>query len=260
MAVVVHPDADALARASAEDFVALAGEAVRARGVFHVALSGGSTPKKTFDLLAARGRAALPWDQITLWWGDERTVPPTHSDSNYGMAKQHLIDPLKLDPARVHRMVGEGGDYAAHAANADAYQRAITSALGTPPVFDLVMLGMGPDGHTASLFPDTPAVKTAVAGTPALSDHWVVANQLAETNLPGKTVRITLTAKAINAARHVRFAIGGADKATSLAAVLEGPREPARFPSQLIAPSPGDLVWLLDAAAAAKLRSQGAHP
>ncbi len=244
--IVRVADGDALARASAEDFAALATEAVGARGVFHVALSGGSTPKKAFDLLAARGRAALPWDRITLWWGDERTVPPDHPDSNYGMAKAHLIDKLSLDASRIHRMVGEGADLAAHVASAAAYEQAIRAALGTPPVFDLIMLGMGPDGHTASLFPGTPALKD--------DSHWVVANQLSEANLPGKTVRITLTAQAINAARHVRFAVGGADKATSLAAVLEGPRDPLRYPSQLIAPTSGDLVWTIDAAAAAKLK------
>jgi 6-phosphogluconolactonase len=243
-------DAAALAHASAEDFAALADEAVSARGAFHVALSGGSTPKAAFDLLAARGKAALAWDHITLWWGDERTVAPDHADSNYGMAKQHLIDPLGLDPAHVHRMVGEGKALADHFANAAAYERELVGALGNPPVFDLVMLGMGADGHCASLFPGTPAVMSALGD----DNRWVVANQLADTNLPGKTVRITLTARAINAARHVRFAVGGADKATSLAAVLDGPRNPATYPSQLIAPTAGDLVWVVDTAAAAKLK------
>nr|HEX4317839.1 6-phosphogluconolactonase [Kofleriaceae bacterium] len=244
--VVRAADGDALARASADDFVALATAAVAARGVFHVALSGGSTPKKTFDILAKRSASqALPWDRIVLWWGDERTVPPDHPDSNYGMAKAHLIDPLGLDGSRVHRMVGEGADFAAHQASAASYEQLITTALGTPPVFDLIMLGMGPDGHCASLFPHTPGLD---------APGFVVANQLAETNLPGKTVRITLTPRAINAGRHVRFAIGGADKATSLAAVLEGPRDPHTFPSQLIAAASGDLVWMIEDAAAAKLR------
>jgi 6-phosphogluconolactonase len=251
--IVRVADGDALARASANDFAGLAAEAVKARGVFHVALSGGSTPKKAFDLLAARGRDALPWDHITLWWGDERTVAPTHADSNYGMAKQHLIDPLNLDASRIHRMVGEGADMAAHVEHARDYDIALTVAFGGSPVFDLVMLGMGPDGHTASLFPFTPAV---VEQMQVRGKLWVVANQLAETNLPGKTVRITLTARAINAARHVRFAAGGADKAASLAAVLEGPHDPTRYPSQLIAPTTGDLVWTIDAAAAAQLKEK----
>jgi 6-phosphogluconolactonase len=247
-------DAAALAEASADEFAELADEAVRARGAFHVALSGGSTPKAAFDLLAARGKTALPWEHIVLWWGDERTVPPDHADSNYGMAKQHLIDPLELDPRGVHRMVGEGKALADHFANAAAYEREVVAALGNPPVFDLVMLGMGPDGHTASLFPGTPAVLAALGD----DTRCVVANQLAETNLPGKTVRLTLTARAINAARHIRFAVGGADKASSLAAVLEGARDPATYPSQLIAPTSGDLVWVVDNAAAGKLQAGGA--
>jgi 6-phosphogluconolactonase len=243
--VRVFSDLDALSRAAADELATLAAEAIAARGVFHVALSGGSTPKKLFAVLAARGRAALPWDQIQLWWGDERTVPPDHPDSNYGMARKALIEPLKLDPANVHRMVGEGADFAAHAARAAEYAQQLAAALGPDLVFDLVYLGMGPDGHCASLFPGTPALDETRA--------TVVANQLSAANGPGPTVRITLTAPAINHARHVRFLIAGADKAAPLYEVLDGARDPKRFPSQLIAPSPGDLAWSLEAVAAARL-------
>jgi 6-phosphogluconolactonase len=230
-------DLDALSRAAAEDFGALVRDAVRARGVCHVALSGGSTPKRLFQLLAAQGRAALPWDQVELWWGDERTVPPTHPDSNYRMTQETLLEPLGL--TQVHRISGEHEPWAAAA----AYERKLVAALGAPPVLDLALQGMGPDGHTASLFP----------GTPALDDttHWVVANPVDSPVAKGKTVRVTLTARAINAARHVRFLVAGADKAAPLAAVLEGARDPHRYPSQLV--SGADVVWYVDAAAAAEL-------
>jgi 6-phosphogluconolactonase len=237
------PDLDAVSRAAADDLAALARVAVAARATCSIALSGGSTPRQLFQRLTERGRAALPWDDIELWWGDERTVPPDHADANYRMAREALIDPLGITASRVHRIAGELAD---HDAAARAYETALTSALGTPPVFDLVLLGMGPDGHTASLFPGSPALDE--------TDRWVVANPVTSPLVHGSTTRITLTAPAINAARHVWFLVAGADKAAALAEVLEGPRDPTRLPSQLIAPASGTLVWFVDAAAAAQLR------
>jgi 6-phosphogluconolactonase len=233
------PDLDALSRAAAVELAALARAAVAERGAFHVALSGGSTPKRLFQLLAARGRDALPWDRVDLWWGDERAVPPDHADSNFGMAREALIEPLRLDAARVHRIAGELDPDAA----ARSYARALLETAGAPPVLDLVLLGLGPDGHTASLFPGSPALGE--------TDRWVVANPVTSPLVGGAATRITLTAPAINAARRVRFLVAGADKAAALAAVLDGPRDPARYPAQLIAPAGGDLAWLVDDAAAA---------
>ena len=244
-------DLDALSHAAADDLAALVRAAVAERGRCSLALSGGSTPKRLFALLAARGPTALPWDRVELWWGDERTVPPDHADSNYRMARETLIDPLgpALPASNVHRMAGELTD---HDAAALAYERAVVAALGAPPVFDVVLLGMGPDGHTASLFPGSPALDETA--------RWVVANPVTSPLVHGTAVRLTLSAPAINAARHVRFLITGADKAAALAQVLEGPRDPHRYPSQLIAPTAGDLVWLVDAAAAASLQSlSGGH-
>ena len=229
-------DLDAVSRAAAEE---LASVARAAKGTVHVALSGGSTPKRMFDVLAQQGRAALPWERIELWWGDERCVPPDHPDSNYGTAKKHLIEPLGLDQARVHRIEAER-DPAAAAAD---YARALVAALGTPPVFDLVLLGMGPDGHTASLFPGS-------AGLGETS-RFVIANQVTSPLVHGTATRITLTFPAINAARHVRFLVAGADKAETLAGVLEGP--PGHYPSQRVTGT--DVAWLVDSAAAARLRS-----
>ncbi len=232
-------DLDALSRAAADDFISLV--VAHPEGTrFHVALSGGSTPKKLFDVLAARGRDAVPWDRVELWWGDERCVPPEHPDSNYGMTKAHLIDPLQLDPARIHRLEGERPPLQA----AHEYESALVGALGVPPIFDLMWLGMGPDGHTASLFPGSAGVREKQA--------FVIANEVDSPLTKGATTRLSVTFPVIDAARHVRFLAGGADKAATLAEVAKGPNE--RFPSSLVAAA--DTVWMIDEAAGQKLRQK----
>jgi 6-phosphogluconolactonase len=238
-------DLDALSRAAADELGAIAYAAVAERGTCSIALSGGSTPRRLFQILVQRGAGALPWRELELWWGDERTVPPDHPDSNYRMAREALIDPAAafgLAASQVHRIAGELAD---PAAAARAYEQELGHRLGEPPVFDVVLLGMGPDGHTASLFPGSPALGETA--------RRVVANPVTSPLVHGTTTRITLTAPAINAARHVRFLVAGADKAASLAQVVAGPRDPTRYPSQLIAPVQGDLVWFVDTAAAAAL-------
>jgi 6-phosphogluconolactonase len=234
----IFPDLDALSRAAADDLRAIAGRAIAERGTCHVALSGGSTPKRLFDVLVAMGRQALPWDRIHLWWGDERTVPPDHPDSNYGMARAHLIDPLGL--SLVHRMQGDTDPGFA----AREYERHLVAALGAPPVLDLVWLGMGPDGHTASLFPGSPGVQ-------GIDTRYVIANPVDSPYAHGKTTRITLTFQTINAARWVRFLVAGADKAEHVREVLAG--APGIFPAQRVQPRHGELAWFLDAASAAQL-------
>jgi 6-phosphogluconolactonase len=221
---------DSLSCAAADELIAIAGDAITARGVVTIALSGGSTPRRLFQLLAARGRDALAWDHVELWWGDERCVPPDHADSNYRMAREALIDPLGLADERAHRMTGERDPELA----AMAYERELVGALGAPPVLDYVMLGMGADGHTASLFPHSPGLVER--------ERWVIANPIGV-----NTMRLTLTVPAILAARNIRFLVAGADKADALHAVLEGPRDPERYPAQLIAER---ATWLVDAAAA----------
>jgi 6-phosphogluconolactonase len=233
---------DALSAAAAEELIAIAGEAVRARGVAHIALSGGSTPKRLFQLLAAKGRDAAPWDQIHLWWGDERTVGPDHADSNFRMTKESLLDALKL--TKFQRIEGEKEPRE----SAKQYGDKLTELApgdGQWPVFDYVMLGMGPDGHTASLFPNTPALDNVT--------DVVVANPVDSPLTKGATTRITMTATALNWGRHIRFLVAGADKAEPLWHVLKGPRDPKTYPSQLIKPFDGHLAWLVDKAAAAKL-------
>ncbi len=223
---------DTLSRAAADQLAMIA-----SRGPCHIALSGGSTPKRMFQILAERGRKALAWDNVELWWGDERCVPPDHPDSNYGMTKQFLIDPLGLDAATIHRIAGERDPDAAAA----DYERELVAALGTPPVLDLVLLGMGPDGHTASLFPNSPGLTE--------TKRFVIANRVDSPLTKGPATRVTLTYPAIDAAKRVVFVVAGADKADALAKVLEGPR--GALPSQLVAAT--DIAWFVDDAAAARL-------
>lgn len=235
-------DLEALSRAAADAFIALAHEAVRDRGVCHVALSGGSTPKRLFQLLAAAGPGAVPWEAVELWWGDERTVPGDHADSNYRMAREALIVPLGLGGARVHRLFGEADPDEAAA----EYAELLVEELGAPPVFDLALQGLGPDGHTASIFPGS-----AAATEPLQGGAWVVANRVDSPLTHGAATRLTLTAPAINAARHVWFLVAGADKAHAVATVLAGAHEPALYPAQLI--DAADMVWFVDEAAAGQI-------
>jgi 6-phosphogluconolactonase len=230
-------DLEALSLAAANELAALIHETFAARDACHIALSGGSTPRRLYERLA---KLALPWDRLELWWGDERTVPPDDVYSNYRMVRVALLDIVGTDRiARIHRIAGELDPSTA----AEAYERELVASLGVPPVLDIVLLGLGADGHTASLFPHSPAL-TDVA-------RWVAANpvpQLHET-------RITLTAPTLRAARHVRFVVAGRDKAAAVAAVLEGPRDPDRLPAQLVADADSDVAWFVDDAAAAELRT-----
>ncbi len=235
----IFRDLEALSIAAADEVTSLANAAVRARGRFHLALSGGSTPRRLFEVLASRGRARMPWGSTDLWWSDERTVGPDHADSNYRMAREAMIDPLGLDASRVHRLRGE----APPAEAAAEYERALVGALGEPPELDLMLLGMGPDGHTASLFPRSPALDDTT--------HWVVANPIDSPLAHGKATRLTVTARTIAAARHVRVLVAGPDKAPALREVLMGPRDPHWYPAQLIAGY--DIAYYVDDAAAAEL-------
>jgi 6-phosphogluconolactonase len=240
---------DALSAAAADELISIATAAVAARGVAHVALSGGSTPKRLFQLLAQKGREAAPWDQIHLWWGDERTVGPDHADSNFKMTKDSLLDPLKL--TKFQRIEGEKDPKD----SAKQYGDKLAALKGDNerwPVFDYVMLGMGPDGHTASLFPNTPALDNVT--------DVVVANPVDSPLTKGPTTRVTLTATALNWGRQIRFLVAGADKAEPLWQVLRGPRDPKSYPSQLIKPCAGHLAWYVDRAAAAKLGEGDSQP
>jgi 6-phosphogluconolactonase len=239
--VRVYDDAEAVARAAADLFARLSGEAVEGRGAFSVALSGGTTPRRVYELLASdEYRDRVPWAGVHVFFGDERTVPPDHAESNYRMASEALLSRVEVPAENVHRIEGVGDA----AANASDYESVMRGFFGDAewPRFDLVFLGMGDDGHTASLFPQT----SALAETRA----WVAANWVEKFG----AWRITLTANAINAARRVVFLVTGSSKAERLREVLKGEQDPSRLPSQMIRPRDGALRWYLDRAAAAKLR------
>jgi 6-phosphogluconolactonase len=240
--IEIVPDAEALFSAGAREFVKAAQEAVRTKGRFDVALSGGSTPKGLFARLAAN--PDVPWDRVHFFWGDERHVPPDHPDSNFRMANEALLLKIGARPEQVWRMAGENPSAAEAASD---YERQLHQHFGTSPGefprFDLVLLGMGPEGHTASLFPGTKALDER---TSLVVSNWV-----------GKlyTDRITFTAPLLNAAAFVMFMVSGADKAPVLKAVLEGPYEPAQLPAQMIRPLDGRLLWLIEGAAAGMLKT-----
>jgi 6-phosphogluconolactonase len=236
--ITVLADSAALAQRAADRFIELVGAALHARDVAHVALAGGSTPRAMNALLSAEPRrSALDWTKVRFFFGDERCVPPDDAESNYRMTRETLLDPLAIAPAQVHRIAGEDDPPSA----AQAYEAVLTADLGPGLIFDLVFLGMGPDGHTASLFPGTLAAMDM--------SRAVVANFVPKFD----RYRITITPRVINAARHVTITAGGAEKADALAAVLHGPHLPDTYPSQLVAPVAGELHWLVDAAAASKL-------
>lgn len=229
--------------AAAEEVVRTANEAVAQRSRFTIALSGGSTPKSLYNLLATNARTALPWDRMFFFWGDERHVPPTDPDSNYRMADETLLSKIPVAAGNVFRIKAENPDAAAVA---EAYEQTILKFFqlksGEVPNFDLILLGMGPDGHTASLFPGTTALQE--------KSHLVVANWVEKM----KTHRITLTLPVLNAARCVTFLVSGSDKASVLREVLEEDVPAEQYPSKLVRPAAGKLIWLLDRAAASQLK------
>ena len=241
---VVEPDPAALAYHAAHHLVELAEEAVAARGRVRIAFSGGSTPKATFALLADPAHPFLqrmPWTELELFFVDERTVPPDHPDSNYRMTKEALLDHISLRPDQIHRIQGELEPEVAAAQYEFDIRRSFRLEGAEGPRFDIVTLGMGDDGHTASLFPHTEALNEM--------GRLVVANQVPQKD----TWRVTLTWPVINHAREVFFLIAGADKADRLKEVFLGPKDVERLPSQLIWPASGILTLILDKAAAALL-------
>src|SRR5262245_28646486 len=209
--VLVCADAAELARESARRFAELAEVFTNDTGRFSVALSGGSTPKAMFQILAEKPFAdALPWRSIYFFWGDERRVPPDHADSNYRMARESLLSKVPVPNENIFRIPAEDDD--PHRA-ASAYSETLQNFFGEEwPHFDLVFLGMGADAHTASLFPGTEALKA--------HDRIAVANYVEKS----QSWRITLTADAINKARNIMFLVAGQDKAPALKEVIEGPR------------------------------------
>ena len=231
--------------AAAEEVVRSANESVSERGRFTIALSGGSTPKSLYNLLATNARTTLPWDKMYFFWGDERHVPPTDPESNYRMVHEAMLSKIPVLPGNVFRFPAENPD--ADAA-AEAYEKTLRKffqlAPDAFPRFDLILLGLGPDGHTASLFPGTAALHE--------KSRLAVANWVEKL----KTHRLSLTLPVLNAARCVAFLVSGTDKAAVLRSVLEENVSGEQYPAKLVQPKDGKLIWLLDRAAASALSSK----
>ena len=243
-----------LFEAAGEEVVRAATQAVEQRGRFTIALSGGSTPKSLYNLLATNAKSALPWDRMFFFWGDERHVPPTDPDSNYRMADETMLSKIPVKVENIFRFPAENPDAAAAA---ESYEQTLKKFFALDlsdkksdekkhsefPRFDLILLGMGPDGHTASLFPGTTALEE--------KSRLAVANWVEKL----KTNRLTLTLPVLNAARNVAFLVSGIDKAPVLHEVLESDAPGEQYPSKLIRPTDGKLLWLIDRAAASQLIS-----
>lgn len=238
--VIVFDSPEEVATAGAKRFVSYGQKAIDDHDVFAVALAGGNTPKRMYQLLASDNfRNQINWTNVHLFFGDERCVPPDHPDSNYRLAHEALISRVQIPAPNVHPISGEGDPIN----NAKLYEDELRSFFAGHewPRFDLELLGLGTDGHTASLFPRTPALRE--------TRSWVAANRVERLG----TFRITLTVPAINSAANILFLVTGVEKAASLAAVINGPPQPELLPAQLIKPSDGSLAWLVDREAASRL-------
>lgn len=239
----VVADPAAVAQAGARIWVDSVRHALAARGIFHVALAGGNTPRDLHKAVVAQADLDFAWHRTHVYWSDERAVPPTDEHSNYLMADESLLCGVPLAPEQIHRMPADAVDLEAAArAYAATLAREVSPTEHAPPVLDLIWLGLGEDGHTASLFPGSPTLK--------VRDRWVAAVLDAPKPPPR---RLTLTFPVLDTARRVAFVVTGRGKADIVREVLEGPYDPDRLPAQAVRPAPGRLLWLLDEAAASKL-------
>lgn len=240
--IQIYPSPEEMTQAAAELFINLGGKAIKERGKFSAVLSGGSTPLSLFRTLTEKKYdQLLDWDKVHFFWGDERSVPPDHSESNFRQAAQALLYPRSIPEKHIHRIEGElDPDQAA--AN---YQAEILNfTQQTIPNFDLILLGLGGDSHTASLFPETAMVINP--GELLVGANWVPKLD---------SWRITFTAQLINQAKSVVFLASGEGKANAVRNILEGDHNPVFYPGQLIQPQDGKLIWLIDQAAASQLSS-----
>ncbi|HEY5006286.1 MAG TPA: 6-phosphogluconolactonase [Ktedonobacteraceae bacterium] len=244
MSVTIYSDIDTLSQEAARYVVRVASESITTHGRFTLALAGGSTPKKLYGLLASEPyRDQIDWALTEIFWSDERCVPPDSEDSNYHLAQEVLLSKVPISATQIHRMPAD-------ADNRDqaslAYIQEIQRVFGTNgiPSFDLIQLGMGPEGHTASLFPHQASL------------HEQTRLIMPVTVPKPPPPRLTFTPPLLNAATHVLFLVTGQDKADALQAVLEGEYNPDEYPAQIIRPTQGEVTWMLDPAAASKLRAQ----
>lgn len=237
--IKIYENIEMLSAAAAELFTTLADEAVQDHGSFTVALSGGKTPESAYRLLAQKPYLSrIPWQQIHIFWSDERCVLPDSPDSSERMARHAFLDSVPIPPQDIHPIRCQ--DSPAEAAiNYETLLKQFFT--GKPPAFDLILLGLGTDGHTASLFPNTDVLNE--------KKRWT-----AETYVPGQAFhRVTFTAPLINSAKTIVFLVSGIEKSDILQRVFEGPYDPWNLPAQLIRPITGSLIWLIDSDAASKL-------
>jgi 6-phosphogluconolactonase len=240
--IKIYETGEELALTAAEYVIDIGQAAIESGGRFSIVLAGGSTPRPVYQLLASEAfNSRLDWNKVHVFWGDERPVPPDHPDSNFGMAEETLLSNVSIPASNIYRMKGEVPPQDA----AREYEKELRRFFSDQPwpQFNLILLGMGDDGHTASLFPNTAALHE--------TERWVAANPVEKLS----TTRITLTVPAINTARHVLFLVKGENKAEPLKAVLEGPQLLEKLPSQRIQPAQGKLVWMVDKSAASQLEA-----
>jgi 6-phosphogluconolactonase len=241
MQIALYPDIDILSRDAAQYVVRLAAESIAMHGRFTIALSGGTTPKRLYALLGDEPyRGQIDWTRVEIFWSDERCVPPDSADSNYLLAQQVLLSKIPAAASQIHRMPADEGD---RDAASEAYTEEMRRVFATDgiPNFDLIQLGMGPEGHTASLFPHQASLH---------EQQRLVMPVIVPKPPPP---RLTFTPLILNAARHVLFLITGSEKADAIQAVLEGEYNPDEYPAQIVGPTNGEVVWMLDQGAASKL-------
>lgn len=244
MKIAIFPNTELLSHEAARYVVRVANESMAAHGRFTFALSGGNTPKKLYSLLSNEPYLSqIDWARVEIFWSDERSVPPESEDSNFRMAHEVLLSRVPIPPNQIHRMPAELEDRDAGAYN---YIQEMQRVFGTSavPGFDLLQLGMGPEGHTASLFPHQASLHE--------QSRLVMPVTVPKPPPP----RLTFTPPVLNAAAHVLFLVTGADKAEAIHAVLEGPSQPDEYPAQIVQPVHGEVTWFLDEAAASQLSKQ----
>jgi 6-phosphogluconolactonase len=242
MNIAIYPNIDILSHEAAQYIVRIATESITTHGRFTIALSGGTTPRKLYGLLGSEPyRSQIDWTLVHIFWSDERCVPPNSEESNYHLAHEVLLSKISIPAVQVHRMPADMPDRNAASQEHENEMRRVFETDGIPN-FDLIQLGMGPEAHTASLFPHQAA----------LHEQQRLVVPVSVPKPPPD--RLTFTPPLLNAARNVLFLVAGSDKADALHAVLEGPYNPDEYPAQIVRPPDGEVSWMVDTAAAAKLQ------
>jgi len=238
--IIILDTAEELFVRAAEEIAHVAGEAICMHGEFNLCLTGGSTPARTYDLLATRFELSVDWKEVQFYWGDERCVPPDDPASNYGMAKRTILDKLKIKPEFIHRIRGEDKPEEAAREYEAELRRSFNLGDGEFPRFDLMLLGLGDNCHMLSLFPGIPAIH---------EQHRLVVAVEVEDKIRR---RVTMTAPVMNNSARIMFLVSGENKAAAVKRVLEGRDDPERVPAHLVAPKDGVVTWVMDKAAASQ--------